>query len=70
MTTETSAGIESATLQGVSARLAIGSPPRPEEYQREVAKRVARGEWHQKWVHELGFLEPGPSACVRGTLQD
>ena len=31
-------------------------PPDPELYRREVARRVARGVWHQRWVHQRGLL--------------
>jgi len=34
-------------------------PPPPLEYQRQVARRVAAGRWHQKWVFEAGLLSAG-----------
>ena len=33
-------------------------PPAPEVYLDEVAKRLKRGAWHQRWVHERGLLHP------------
>jgi len=30
-------------------------PPEPAAYQTEVNRRMRRGGWHHRWVHELGL---------------
>ncbi|WP_353621693.1 HNH endonuclease [Sphaerotilus uruguayifluvii] len=31
-------------------------PPVPEVYRADVRKRIARGGWHHRWVHDLGLI--------------
>jgi len=31
-------------------------PPAPAEYREDVVRRVKRGAWHQRWVHERGLV--------------
>lgn len=38
-------------------------PPEPSAYQAEVRRRMARGAWHQRWVHERG-LAAGPQVLL------
>lgn len=31
-------------------------PPEPQAYRAEVRRRMKRGAWHQRWVHERGLV--------------
>ena len=37
-------------------------PPEPHDYRAEVRRRMQRGAWHQRWVHELGLANCSTAA--------
>jgi hypothetical protein len=51
-----SANIVAACAHCNSTRHKKKRPPKPGRYQAEVTRRVARGAWHPRWVHERGLL--------------
>lgn len=40
----------------------IAESPEPAAYLRLVAKQVAQGSWHQRWVYAAGLLGGAPTA--------
>ncbi len=58
-----SANIVAACLHCNATRHRRKRPPEPGTYREEIARRVARGAWHPRWVHERRLIQQS-SDCV------
>lgn len=55
---DTPANIVAACFHCNSTRHKKRRPPNSHAYLAEVTRRVQRGAWHTRWVHEQGLIAP------------